>query len=554
MDSLPTEILSLIFHWEVLLCERQKNTVLQLRLVCKAFDLALRSFVFKTVQLEFSRFLRHVTTPDVGSLVEVGRVCEALYLDMMVVRDDEEISRLSSVFQGLLSKVPEMKPLLDSLRRYCMNETTFDESDFRKVLEGVVTLTPNLRRLKLNLPFQVVGQTSRTATILLATTFACIARRPEEHLPLETLVLDHVSDTSIVDICNNPMDVINAVRVFSSLKHLVLQIKRQELLLASQITFSNNLWFLIEKATNLSSLCLIGWNVRRNISTRRHCHHVAYNHWIMRSLPLFRDISSKLTHLRFVELKRVDISAHAFVHLISQIAPSLKELYLNQVYLKVRPPQAVPRGPDLWIGGVGRKAEEGYWVAEEIRASEDLNLDILRATGLGYDDFRPQPDSEYPTYDLEDRSGQHRSFDQRFVDAVMIGPDHPPPDVQAESILQLLSHDGAPLSSSLTPNVTPLDGASHQLPHVTDILSEQKTTAAARPRGSYDAETFQRQHNTTSEFKRSIDGLFVNHNEQALKELQNIITVADRGMTMLSAEIDRARHDGVIGGRPAGES
>jgi hypothetical protein len=28
-----------------------------------------------------------------------------------------------------------MVPLLDSLRRYCMNESTFDETDFRRVLE-----------------------------------------------------------------------------------------------------------------------------------------------------------------------------------------------------------------------------------------------------------------------------------------------------------------------------------------------------------------------------------------------------------------------------------
>lgn len=58
----------------------------------------------------------------------------------------------------------------------------------------------------------------------------------------------------------------------------------------------------------------------------------------------------------------------------------------------------------------------------------------------------------------------------------------------------------------------------------------------------YDAETFQKSHNTTSHFKRCIDGYFFNHNEQALKELQNIITVTDRGMTLLSAEIDRARY------------
>lgn len=52
-----------------------------------------------------------------------------------------------------------------------------------------------------------------------------------------------------------------------------------------------------------------------------------------------------------------------------------------------------------------------------------------------------------------------------------------------------------------------------------------------------------RYHNTTSYFKRCIDGYFFNHNEQALKELQNIIQVADRGMSLLQTEIDRAREE-----------
>lgn len=47
----------------------------------------------------------------------------------------EEIHRLSEVFQSLIPKVPEMLPLLASLRRYCMNESTFDENDFRGLLE-----------------------------------------------------------------------------------------------------------------------------------------------------------------------------------------------------------------------------------------------------------------------------------------------------------------------------------------------------------------------------------------------------------------------------------
>ncbi|KAK0104954.1 hypothetical protein ONS95_005215 [Cadophora gregata] len=548
MDSLPTEILGLILEWEVRMCERQKNTILNLRLVCKAFDMALRTCAFRTIQLEFSRFLRHAPTPDVKSLVGVGGICEALYLDMMVVRDEEEISRLSSVFHGLLRKVPEMIPLLDSLRRYCLNDSTFDETDFRRVTENVLEHTPNLKRLKLNLPFQVVGQTSRTATVLLATTLACLAQRPEEHTLLQTMVLDHVSDTTLIDICHNPMDLNNAITTFSHLKHLVLSIKRQESLPSTQSSFSNNLWFLIEKATPLESLCLIGWNIRRDIKTRRHCHNVSYNHWTMRSLPFSRDVSDKLTHLRNLELKRIDIDPHIFVDLITQVAPSLKELYLNQVYLKIRAPQQDSRGLDLWVGGVGRKKEETCWVAEDLRAIPELKLDILRATGIGYDDFLPVPDEDYPTYDLVDPTGHSRSFDQRFVSAVLSGPD-PSPENQVQPQAQTdATTTPEPTATPLTLHTTSptLQTQSHTQPQLPPSITHSPTpTSTPHPRASYDAETFQRtHHNSTSELKRSIDGYFINHNEQALKELQNIITVADRGMNMLSAEIERARMEG----------
>ncbi|CZT41918.1 uncharacterized protein RSE6_01732 [Rhynchosporium secalis] len=515
MDSLPTEILGLILDWEVRMCERQKNIILNLRLVCRAFDVALRPYAFRTLQLEFSRYLRSHPNPGVKGLEGVGVICEALYLDMMVVRDEEEIDRLSSVFHGLLRKVPEMIPLLDSLRRYCLNDTTFDETDFRRVVEGVLELTPNMKRFKLNLPFQVVGQTSRTATVLLATALACLAKRPEEHKFLQTMVLDHVSDTTLMHICHNPMDLSNAISTFSVLKHLVLSIKRQESSPTAQSSFSSNLWLLIEKAVPLESLCLIGWNIRRDMNTRRHCHNVSYNPWMMRSLPFSRNITGKLLHLRNLELKRIDINPHTFIDLITQISSSLKELYLNQVYIKVRGPPDATRGSHLWIGGIGRKKEKICWVAEGLRAIPELKFEILRATGLGYDDFQRAPDPELPTYDLDDPTGLSRNFDQRFVSAVLDGPDPSPvPDVTEDK-----------------------------------PEPEMKIPAVAPPvidRSTYDADTFQRTHNTTSEYKRSIDGLFVNHNEQALKELQNIITVADRGMNMLSAEIDRARMEGEI--------
>jgi hypothetical protein len=209
MDSLPAELLNLILLWDIRMCRCEKNSILPLRLVCKAFDEILKPYVFKTIQLEFSRFLRQrrgaieakdwdeegkiardlqghgsgldvvwgheaiwKLTMDREGLKRVGGCCEALYLDLMVVRDEgrhssffqrfwvfiffascpslgslfgsvwhllngfaEEITRLTNVFQGLIPKVPELVPLLASLRKYCMNESTFDETDFKELVE-----------------------------------------------------------------------------------------------------------------------------------------------------------------------------------------------------------------------------------------------------------------------------------------------------------------------------------------------------------------------------------------------------------------------------------
>lgn len=486
-----------------------------------------------------------------------------------------------------------MVPLLASLRRYCMNESTFDETDFREVLENVLDATPNMRRLKLNLPFQVVGQQSRTATLLLATTMAALKKRPEEAKELDTLVLDHVSDTTMIDICNNPMDLGNAIQAFSGLKHLVLSIKRQEARDARQAAFTKHLWFLIRKALNLESLCLIGWNVKRDIATRTHLHGVSANVWNMRSLPFHVNDSRRASRLRFLELKRVDIDPHSLVNLVAESASSLKELYLNEVYLKVGGDTASGVNNSLWLGHADlRKTDDVIWVAQDLRKIKGLKLDVLRATGLGYDEFDPDTNSMHPGYDLIDYSGRNRPFDQRFVEAVLEsndpvmkdapkskipsgshGPDLPqiatviPELTNLSSVLPQENPDDTPgpffgeLPQSDQQQQLALPLLHPQSPLLTPALQFNQTIAGGlyvepsqpeqhilpplnhlRKEKEYDAETFQRSHNTTSHFKRCIDGYFFNHNEQALKELQNIITVADRGMTLLSAEIDRARY------------
>lgn len=586
METLPTEMLEMILMWDVRMCRSEKNTILPLRLVCKAFDRALRPYIFKTMQLEFSRFARDKPALDPKAVERVGDLCNALYIDMMVIRDDgmllmsapgvdawdlffshfnpsetsfansrlpEEITRLSQIFQGIIGKVPEMTILLNSLRKYCMNENTFDETDFKRVTDVVLQSTPNMTRLKVNLPFQVVGLASQTATLLLANTLAAVTQRPPEYNRIETLVLDHVSDTTINTIANNPNDLQNAVFVFSALKHLVLSIKRQEGRAAGMTRFVAHLWYLIRRATKLETMCVIGWNVKRDGKTRLHHPSVTFNEWMMRSFPY--DIPSerlRWTNLRCLELKRVDIDPLALGSLIESVQCSLKELYLNEVYLKVFGASDRER-TSLWIGHgpTFQKPDHCIWLADYLRNMDGLNLEVLRATGLGYDDFDPDKTSAFPNYDLSDPKKLDRSFDQRFVEAVF-GLDIDMVDMPEHTEVMIAPAPGYIINSPEADADMTGSIPSTTLVSVEDALRDESCLSVLRARRTgphrvhkirtkmdYDAETYQRYRNVTSHFKRCIDGWFTNHNEQALKELQKIITVADRGMALLTEEIER---------------
>jgi hypothetical protein len=98
MDSLPQELLELVLLWNVRMSKCDKNEILPLRLVCKSFDDALKPYIFKTIPLEFSKFLRNAQTPDLRYLQDVGRLSQAVYLNMMVIRDE---GMLESILQSL---------------------------------------------------------------------------------------------------------------------------------------------------------------------------------------------------------------------------------------------------------------------------------------------------------------------------------------------------------------------------------------------------------------------------------------------------------------------
>jgi len=88
MDNLPPELLRGILLSCVHLSRSEKNALLPLRLVNKRFDFILREYMFKTVQLDFSRFARGETAPQMSSLADIGHLCQSLYCDMMVIRDE----------------------------------------------------------------------------------------------------------------------------------------------------------------------------------------------------------------------------------------------------------------------------------------------------------------------------------------------------------------------------------------------------------------------------------------------------------------------------------
>ncbi|THV55811.1 hypothetical protein BGAL_0003g00530 [Botrytis galanthina] len=515
MDQLPPEILDSILQKNIEMCRDHKSQLLDLRLVCKAFDQGLKSSIFKTTSLEFSRFIRFRNIDDnpdeLKALKDIASLSSSMYIDMMITRDTDEIDQLKETFNAIYAAVPEMADLIDSLRSYCLNKTTFTEEDYSRLLRRVMQNAPDITRLKINLPFQVVSNSFMTSTRLFANTLACAANRPEEHQKIDTLVLDHITDVTINSLCNVHIDVENAFKVFENLKSLVISCKRQESRTSLQTVFARNFWLLIGKAKDLETLCIIGWNVAqttRRIRNKRVASRMTTEQWTMRCLPYYSSKRLVLSKLRCLELKRMDLDPLMLLLLIKETSQSLTELYLNDIGLKVNG-STDRENTSLWIGHQDiKKPKECTWVAPAIRDIEDLNLKILRVSKLGYDDYSPDLDSEHPNYDLDDPTGHNQSFDQRFVEAVM-GTKSPLP-------LELVSNTSSEMED----------------------LHEKSTYAEVDP-NTYDAEIYQKNHNTTSNYKKSIDGIFHNNNERALRELQNIVSVADRGMALLTREVER---------------
>ncbi|KAG5926978.1 hypothetical protein E4U42_002756 [Claviceps africana] len=515
MDRLPRELIDAILQQCV--AQGPKNNVLRLRLVCRLFDRILKPSGCCTLGLDFSRMSRasHVRRPDVDALQTIGYHCKSLYIDLMVLRDEMEVDFLETVF----ARVPSMTEFCQTMhKKYCMNKDSFTETEYYHMVEALLFNCREVHSLRLNLPFQLVGRHCNAATMILANTLKAFASRPEEDSAgLKTLVLENVTDVTISSLWLNPSDVVNIMSVVAVLNHLVLTLRRHYMDPQRAGLFGSCLWDVIEHADHLKTLCLVGMDhddrPPRSLKQTRFWQ-LPIQDWRARSLPSPRVHFSNLTCL---ELKRLEILPESFLRATDVFGETLEELYLNEIYLKTE--QSSSWNQDsrkvLWVGIPNqRPAEDCQWMAMSLRAAAP-RLRICRASFLAYDHYFREDISVQPDFDIIDPCGLGRSISQRFVEVVMgVHQPNMPSGEAVEYLPQALSDDR--------------------------LVHRLRPRARALRVEEYDTNAYHTAvDNTTSEWQKSIDGIFHNCNSGTLDELHYIAETACQGMN----EIHRRRSE-----------
>ncbi|RDA90508.1 hypothetical protein CP533_0835 [Ophiocordyceps camponoti-saundersi (nom. inval.)] len=525
MDRLPRELVDAIL--EQCIAQGAKNQVLKLRLVCRTFERTLKPFVCRTLGLDFSRLSRlsGFPRPQIDALQTIGYHCTSLYVDLMVLRDDLEVEFLETVF----ARVPSMNDFCRTMqRKYCLSESSFTELEYLDTLQSMLFNCRGVERLRLNLPFQLVGRHVNAATMILANTLKAFANRPEEDsASLKSLVLENVTDVAICHLWMNPSDVMNIMAVVSSLEHLVLTLRRHESEPPRVRWFGACLWNLIENAQRLKSLCLIGMDhdncPPRGLKQTR-AYQLPLDEWKARSLPAPQ---LYLTNLTCLELKRIEMLPDVLVKLAEDIGDSLQELYLNEIYLKTEQSRDWNQNADkvLWIGLPNqRPVDDCVWIAMILRRSAP-RLRVCRASFLAYDYYLREDVPSNPDFDLIDPCGLGRSLSQRFVEVVM-GVRQP----------------NTPFGEAV--NYLPLD------PVDDSRLSAKRDRTRPLRIDEYDTNAYHSAvANTTSRWQKSIDGFFNNCNTNTLDELHYIAETACQGMN----EIQRRRSEWTAGNSMAEE-
>lgn len=430
----------------------------------------------------------------------------------------------------MFARVPSMQTFCDTLqKKYCLGESTFTEVEYHRKVEELLFNCRDVERLRLSLPFQLIGRHCNTSTMILANTFKAFASRPEEDsAQIQTLVLENVTDIAICHLWMNPIDVMNIMKVLAACEHLVMGLRRHETDPMKVSLFGGCLWNLIENAEPLRSLCLTALDhddrPPRGLKQTKHWQST-FEEWRACSLPIPH---INLPNLTCLELKRVEIPPEVLIRAAESLASTLEELYLNEVYLKAD--QARDWNEDskkiLWIGVPNeRPSKDCKWVAMAIRSALK-NLRICRASFLAYDLYLREDVPGHPDFDLIDPCGLGRSVSQRFVEVVT-------------GISQPNMPNGDPVE--FLPAETEKD----------ELLQGMQARTRSLQVIEYDTNAHQSAvDNTTSRWLRSIDGCFPNVNSSTLDELHFMADTACKGMT----EVQQRRREWDTAAAPDGQA
>ncbi|KAM3075700.1 hypothetical protein ACMFMG_007831 [Clarireedia jacksonii] len=519
MNKIPAEILVPILQDVVDMSGSDKNSILNLRLVCKAFDRYLKQSALKTIQLDFTRIHRfrkiERNIARRTSLFRINPFIENVYIDMTIVRDSNEIKALTQSLDSVRCYSSKMEDLLESLQKYCLKEATFTEKDYHLVLWRVLTNGPNLTRVQLNLPLQITGGGCRAANQLLLRMLLCIADRSPHQKKIDTLIIKHLSDTIVNRIFQRHWKCADSIfKVFENLKDLVITLKRCESRDLDQDHFARSFWSLLRKATDLQSLSISGLTPLKKLTGRTS---MSLNLWNMRCLPYDSNPELGLRNLRCLELKSVEVEAEMLYLMIKENCSSLSELYLEDIYLKV-PGRQSRATHDLWIGyaDILQEEDECTWLAPALRDIEGLNLKVLRASKLSYNSLaHVRLGKSTPIYDSYDPLSRNRSLEERFVEIVL---------------------DDTLKSTSDDDNIS--------------VATEASNPDQQQPE-SHGTESYQTYHDKLSLYKTSLDGIFERRNTEASRELSRIINVTDTGIDLLSAQMDE--REAFINGEVTGQ-
>lgn len=396
--------------------------------------------------------------------------------------------------------------------KYVMNWTTFTETDYFETVQDMLSRLINVQGLCLRLPVPLIGRGSSAGKLIFANTLKAFATRPEEESAnLTTLVLDKVTKQALADIFMNPMDLSYLYGIVRHLRHLVLILTLDEINAHVHGFLSRALSStLADVANNLESFSVMGLergNTAKPSLEVYHSEETEYRNFLTASVPIQAlEAPCSVTKL---ELKLVTVTSKTIASFI-ELMP-LEELYLSDVLLQTYQTQHVNASSHdvLWTGLPNqRQPEHGLWIAPYLRAALP-KLRVCRASSLRYATLAPGESDVGITFDIKDPSGRARSIAQRFVEVVM-GHKQPP------------APDGHPIEY-LAP----------------EKYSKDETLADKPAMGrdsivDYDTHAYQTAvGNSTSCWRTSLDGYFVNDSIASMADLKYIADTAYSGILEL---------------------